>query len=102
MEEVAKKAKDSISELAQEQAALHSSKQFEYKGAKIQVKAAAGRYDYSHIQRWMELTEERKAIEEMAQAACKANAPAMITPDGETIPAAKYTPGKDIIAISFK
>ena len=101
IEDITAKAKAAISEFAMAEAQNFNGKQCEYKGTKIQVKAAAGKYDYAHIQRWAELKEEMKKLEEMAQSAYKSGSPAFITPDGETLEAAKYTPGRDTIAISF-
>lgn len=103
MEDVSKSAKEALGEQAINEALKHG-KDFEYNGAKVNIKSSPGRWDYKHLPEWIEAEQKVKAIEENAKQSYQNAAKGVITAsnDGEVIEAAKYTPGKEIIAVTFK
>jgi len=81
--------------------AQREGKQFTRMGFEVQCRAAAGRWDYKHIQEWEAKKFELSQLEEKAKWAFK-SAEKGITPiddDGVIIEAAIYTPGADTIAL---
>jgi hypothetical protein len=70
-------------------------------GAKVSVTYNGARYSYDHIPRWKELKDELDRIQSTAQNAYKAKAMVVVSADGEEIPAAGYTPGKESLTIKL-
>ena len=63
-------------------------------------KASSGRYTYKHYDRWNEVNDERKEIEDKMKQAYKG----MTIVDeetGEQIPAADYTPNRESISVKL-
>lgn len=77
-------------------------KTFSYMGVEVQKKAGPGRWDFKGVKAWAEAKANLSAIEEAAKAAAlmqtKFGAQA-VTEDGELIEGARYTAGKDTLAI---
>ena len=77
-------------------------KSFSYMGVTVEKKAGAGRWDFKGVKAWAEAKAKLQSIEEAAKAAAqmqtKFGAQA-VTEDGELIEGAKYTAGRDVIAI---
>jgi len=90
-----------VKEAAIEEAETYGKGEHQAHGAKFQVKNAAGKYSYKHIDNWRIIKEELTALETSyklaAQEAEKGRQ--FITEDGEIIPPANYTPGATTISI---
>jgi hypothetical protein len=77
-------------------------KTFKYMGVEVQKKAAAGRWDYKGVKQWAEAKANLSAIEERAKAAAEMYlkfGTQAVSEDGELIEGARYTAGKDTLAI---
>lgn len=86
-----------------EEADRHPEKSFELYGAKIEKRAGGSRYSFKHIQEWQKKEQERKAIEEAAILAEKAQRSGQdIIKEGVIVEPAQFIEGKATIAISFK
>lgn len=103
MEEVAKKAREQILNESIAEANKYPEKEFKNYGCKIQLRSAAGRWDYSENEKIQALKEAVKEEEKDAQRAyhCFQKGETISNEDGEVIQPAKYTPGKDTLAITF-
>lgn len=96
-----KNALEKVEPLAFEVASKWNEKTFQYKGAEIQKKNSAGRYDFSHIKQYVAEKEKLKSIEELAKQALasKKHGVTVVDADGEVIEPAIYTEGKSIISV---
>ena len=103
MEEIVKaiKANPDYNDMVLESARKHG-KSFEFRNAKIAIRDAAGKWDYSHDHEWVSLKaqlenrqEYLKAIKEPVE---------RITADGEVVTdvPATYTPGSETIFVTLK
>lgn len=103
MEEIVKaiKAHPDYNEMVLESARKHG-KSFEFRNAKIAIRDAAGKWDYSHDAEWVSLKaqldnrqEYLKAIKEPVD---------RVTPDGEVVTdvPATYTAGSETIFVNLK
>lgn len=103
MEEIVKaiKAHPDYNEMVLESARKHG-KSFEFRNAKIAIRDAAGKWDYSHDAEWTSLKaqldtrqEYLKAIKEPVD---------RVTPDGEVVTdvPATYTAGAETIFVTLK
>ena len=70
--------------------------------AVFEVKATAGRYDYSHDGEWQRLNESRKDREKFLKSLGQAIE--IVHPDGtmETLEPARYTPGGETVFLTLK
>lgn len=105
LKELEKVLRDSIVEIneyAVEEAKKYG-KSFDYKNASITVKPDAGRWDFSHIEKWKSTKEKLKELEDAAKSAYNAKGKDLLiaSVDGELIEPAKYTPGKDNISVKI-
>ena len=102
-EKAIKGALDIVQDHAVENAQSYGEKTFKAFGAEIQCKAAAGRWDFKHIEPILKLKEQVKDYEGLAKDAYKLieKGRQVIDDNGEVVEPAKYTPGKDIIAIKL-
>lgn len=100
-EKTFKTALEKVEPLAFEVASKWNEKTFRYKGAEIQKKNSAGRYDFSHIKQYVAEKEKLKSIEELAKQALasKKHGVTVVDSDGEVIEPAVYTEGKSIISV---
>ena len=106
IEQIADKAKAQIIDLSLEEAEKYPEKKFKEFGCEIQVKSAAGRYDFSEIKEIEDKENELKALKEKHKQAYKSMYAAtiktqMVDEDGVVVEPAKYTPGKTTLAITF-
>jgi len=106
IEQIAEGAKQQIIDLSLEEAEKYGEKKFKEFGCEIQVKSAAGRYDFSEIKEVQEKEDELKALKEKHKQAYKSMYAAtiktqMVDEDGVVVEPAKYTPGKTTLAITF-
>lgn len=79
-----------------------SEKTFSYMGVEVQKKAGPGRWDFKGVKAWAEAKANLSAIEERAKAAAEMYlkfGTQAVSEDGELINVAKYTAGKDTLAI---
>lgn len=90
-----------IEPLAFEVASKWNEKTFTYKGAEIQKKNSAGRYDFSHIPQYIQQKDKLKSVEELAKQALasKKHGVQIIDDNGEVVQPAIYTEGKSIISV---
>jgi hypothetical protein len=102
LEDALSAAMKQIKDSALDEAQKHSAKEFVFAGAKIQVKNAAGKWDYANVSAWNHAKEQIKSIEEQAKQAYKMKAPLINGDTGEVIEPAQYTEGATTLAISFK
>jgi hypothetical protein len=102
IEKYIKLCNEQIEPIAYQEADKFTEKVFTYKGAEIQKKNAAGRYDYSNVQLWKRANERQKQIEEMAKSALKGKCTIVDEESGEVIEPCIYTEGKAIISVSIK
>lgn len=104
LKQVEKKLSDALKEvepMAYEMASRWQEKTFKYKGAEIQKKNAAGKYDYSNIKQYVSAKEKVKQIEELAKqaAAMAKTGNTVVDENGEVVEPAIYTEGKGIISV---
>jgi hypothetical protein len=94
--------KNLLKDNAMAEADKWSEKTFQYMGVEVQKKAGPGRWDYKGVKAWAEAKAKLQSVEEAAKAAAlmqtKFGAQA-VTEDGELIEGARYTAGKDTLAI---
>jgi len=79
-----------------------SEKTFKYMGVEVQKKAGPGRWDFKGVKAWAEAKANLSAIEERAKAAAEMYlkfGTQAVSEDGELIEGARYTAGKDTLAI---
>lgn len=88
-----------VEPIAYQEADKWSEKVFTYKGAEIQKKNAAGRYDYSTVSLWKQAEERKKKIEELAKVAYKGGVTVVDEESGEVVEPCAYTEGKSIISV---
>lgn len=88
-----------VEPIAYQEADKWKEKTFTYKGAEIQKKNAAGRYDYSTVSLWKQADERKKKIEELSKTAYKGGATIVDEESGEVVEPCSYTEGKAIISI---
>ena len=103
MEKVAKEAYSGITEYAIVSAEKYEGSKGILDSAKFQVKAG-GRYDYSHIEEWVNKKAELKIIEERAKQAYDMQLKGMTRADeqtGDVDEPAKYKSNATAVAITF-
>jgi hypothetical protein len=71
-------------------------------GARVEVKSAPGKWEFDGIQSYAIVSQRLKNIQEMAKQAYKLKTEIPDPETGELIQPAKFTDGKQTIAISFK
>lgn len=91
-----------IQESAIDEAMKYGEKKFQEAGAMVELKSAAGKWDYAHIQSIAATEQRLKALNEIAKQAYKLGTEIPDPQTGEMIPPAQFTEGKQTIAISFK
>lgn len=79
------------------------SKSYKMQGGTLELRNAAGRWDFSHIDEIVKLEQELKDLKERAKAAYKMSLKGsiLITDDGEEITPAIYKEGKESIAVKL-
>lgn len=93
-----------VQEQAIDEADNYPEKTFKAFGATIEKKSAAGRWDFSELKDWQELTDKKKELEETYKMAFKSNQSGASLVDndtGEVSDLPQYTPGKQTIAIKL-
>ena len=104
MQKLLDEAINQIKEKAIDELSNYPKSTAEINGAKLEVRATAGRWNYKDIIQWAELDAQRKQIEEKAKQAYNLKMKGIEAFDeetGELIESADYTPGKDTIFISI-
>jgi hypothetical protein len=104
MQKLLDEAINQIKEKAIDELSNYPKSTAEINGAKLEVRATAGRWNYKDISQWAELDAQRKQIEEKAKQAYNLKMKGIEAFDeetGELIESADYTPGKDTIFISI-
>ena len=104
IKQIEKKLSDSLKEvepMAYEMASRWHENTFKYKGAEIQKKNAAGKYDYSNIKQYLTAKEKIKHIEELAKRASEMakTGNTVVDENGEIVEPAIYSEGKGIISV---
>ena len=104
MEEISKQVREKIMDLSITEAEKYPEKEIELFGCKIQKKSAAGKWDFAHLPEVNRIETLLKDTKEQAKTAYHSfqRKETISTEDGEIIEPAKYTPGRDTIAITFK
>lgn len=77
-------------------------KTFSYMGVEVQKKAGPGRWDFKGVKAWAEAKANLSAIEERAKAAAEMYikfGTQAVSEDGELIEGARYTAGRELLAI---
>ena len=95
-----KSALAKIQDLALSEAEKYESKTFDAFNAEINVRNAAGRWDFKHLDWWIVFQAEQGSAKQAYELSLKSKT--MIDPDGEIVQPAKYMPGKTTIAIKLK
>lgn len=90
-----------VQPLAIMEAETYSEKTFKAFDCEIQLKSAAGRWNFKNVDAWNFQKDKLNDIEEAAKIAFKQNGKGvdLVDRNGELITAAEFTPGKDTIAI---
>lgn len=101
VEKVLSEAITQLKESAVTEAKKHGAKQFEFFGAKIQVKDGSARWDYKHIPQWNEFEEKKKQIEEVAKNRYKNPSLIIADENGEEIPMAQCFYDKENISVTI-
>jgi len=91
-----------LKDTALDEAQKYGAKQFEEYGCVIQVKNAAGKWDFSKVTTWNNLKNDIKRVEDMAKQAYKNNAPLINGDTGEYVEIPTYTEGGTTLAITIK
>ena len=97
-----KEIKEQLSAIQDEaisEAQKFGEKTFDYKEAKVEVKNAAGRWSFKHLDWHKEAKDKEEAAKNAYKAAIKGEQ--YITSDGEVVEPAEYTEGKTTIAIKL-
>jgi hypothetical protein len=104
LEDILTRLKDNkeYQELVQEAAAKYGKGKHDVHNATFEVKATAGKYDYSHDAQWSRIKEDLKTREAFLKSLKEPLT--TVDPYGEVVEVqpAKYTPGKDSVFISLK
>lgn len=95
-------ALETLQPLALEEAHKYG-KSFEFHGAKVECKSAAGKWDFTEIPEWVKINNLKKEIEDKAKQAFKLSEKGdlLIDEGGVIYKNPKYTPGKSIISIEL-
>jgi hypothetical protein len=101
VEKYLKQCNECVEPLAYQEADKWSEKTFTYKGAEIQKKSAAGRWDFTNVSLYKESQKRLKQIEELAKVAAKGGTTVIDEPSGEVVEPAIYTAGKAIISVKL-
>ena len=103
LEKVLKDSIAQIQPLAIDEALKHSDKEFDFHGVKVHVRSAATRYSFKHIPEWVTVNKTLKDIEANAKDSLKLKLKGqnLVTDDGEIVPVADFTPGKETIYIKL-
>lgn len=104
MQRILEEAIEQIKEKAMDELSNYPKSTAEIDGAKLEVRATAGRWNFKEIGEWSELEKKRKEIEEQAKEAYKLKMKGIEAFDNETgelLEAADYTAGKDTIFIKL-
>lgn len=90
-----------IQDQAVSEAEKYDGKTFQFKGYEITKKAAAGRWDFKHLEDWNQKKAEITEVEEKHKIAFKMaeKGDKYVTDDGEVIEPATYTPGAETISL---
>lgn len=101
LERYIKQCNEAVEPLAYQEADKWTEKTFVYKGAEIQKKNSAGRWDFTNVALYKESQQRLKQIEELAKVAAKGGATVVDEKSGEVVEPAVYTEGKAIISIKI-
>ena len=104
MQRLLEEAIEQIKEKAMDELSNYPKSTAEIDGAKLEVRATAGRWNFKEIGEWSKLERKRKEIEEQAKEAYKLKIKGIEAFDNETgelLEAADYTAGKDTIFIKL-
>jgi uncharacterized protein (UPF0335 family) len=105
VEHKAKEMREEIKDLTIEELSSIGleSKSYKMQGGTLELRNAAGRWDFSHIDEIVKLEQELKDLKERAKAAYKMSLKGsiLITDDGEEITPAIYKEGKESIAVKL-
>lgn len=96
-----KGAFECVEPMAFQEAGKWSEKTFTYKGAEIQKKNAAGKWDFTNVSLYKESQKRLKQIEELAKVAAKGCATVVDETSGEVVEPAIYNEGKSIISVKL-
>lgn len=96
-----KGAFECVEPMAFQEAGKWTEKTFTYKGAEIQKKNAAGRWDFSNVSLYKESQKRLKQIEDLAKVAAKGGATVVDELSSEVVEPAVYTEGKSIISVKL-
>jgi hypothetical protein len=99
LEKSLKKAIENIQEIAIDEGLKYNQKSFSAFGAKIEMKSAPARWDYSKCIQVQHLSAKLKTMQELAQLATSTE---MYDEDGMQIEPAKKIDGKQSIAITLE
>lgn len=96
-----KEALEAIKDQAMQEAEKYG-KSFVEDGVHIEIRSAAGKWDYKHIPEWKELDRKMDELQKQLQFAYKAKATLVKEDTGEILPMGKYIPGKETIFVTLK
>jgi len=102
LEACVSECKEALKEYTLQEAKKYGS-QFEFSGAKINIRSGAGRWKFDHLNDWNHAKNGLKEIEELHKSATKMQdkGAVMIDPDGVVVEPAIYEPGAEVIAVSL-
>ena len=104
MQKMLEEAIEQVKETAMVELSRYPKSTTEIDGAKLEVRATAGRWDFKNIAEWDCIEADKKEIEARAKQAYQMKSKGMEAIDettGEVIEAADYTAGKDTIFIKL-
>lgn len=104
IEGIIKNIKAQINQSAIKEAATYNEKTFDYLGAKITLKNAAGRWNFEGIQSIETARDSLKLLQDKSKDAYKQEQKGSVLLDkdtGEVIEAASYISGGEVLSISF-
>tara|TARA_B100001094_G_C17781326_1_gene599878 strand:- start:27 stop:455 length:429 start_codon:yes stop_codon:yes gene_type:complete len=102
LEEIMRRVKKRISDLALDEACKDPRKTFEFQNAEITKKNSAGRWDFSQCQEIVQMEKDLKELKEVAKAASKIDKFSLVNEEtGEVNDKAIYTPGSETLSIKL-
>lgn len=100
MEADLKESMEAIKDQAMEEAQKYG-KSFIEDGVFVEIRSAAGKWDYKHISEWNKLKNQIEELQDQLQMAHKARATMFKEDTGEVIQAANYIPGRETIFVTL-